>query len=123
MLSIVHLAPPTPGADLRELGRASLAVLAARDGFVRGSLGRATDDAEAWVLVTEWTTVGAYRRALGHGSVKMTATPLFYLADGRVSAFEQLVQVGPDGVLTEAGTDLADAADAAHAADPADERR
>lgn len=105
MLSVVHLTPAA-GTDLRELGRASLAVLARRPGFVRGSLGRATDDADAWVLVTEWDSVGSYRRALGNAEVKMTATPLFYLADGAVSGFEQLVTAGPDGIA-EGVTDLA----------------
>lgn len=107
MLSLVHLAPPEPGADLRSLGRASLEVLARRPGFVRGSLGRATDDADAWVLVTEWDTVGSYRRALGNAEVKMTATPLFYLADGAVSGFEQLVTAEP-GVVADGVTDLAE---------------
>jgi heme oxygenase (mycobilin-producing) len=107
VLSVVHLRPPTPGEDLRPLGRASLEVLSRRPGFVRGSLGRATDDAEAWVLVTEWDDVGSYRRALGNAEVKMTATPLFYLADGAVSGFEQLVTAGP-GTVADAGTDLAE---------------
>ena len=106
MLSVVHLTPPEPGTDLRTLGRASLEVLARRPGFVRGSVGRATDDADAWVLVTEWDTVGAYRRALGNAEVKMTATPLFYLADGAVSGFEQLVTADP-GRVTDGVTDLA----------------
>ena len=105
MLSVVHLTPAA-GTDLRGLGRASLEVLAGRPGFVRGSLGRATDDADAWVLVTEWDTVGSYRRALGNAEVKMTATPLFYLADGAVSGFEQLVTADPGGVADRV-TDLA----------------
>ncbi|MHA3703960.1 antibiotic biosynthesis monooxygenase family protein [Jatrophihabitans sp. YIM 134969] len=106
MLSVVHLAPPHAGADLRALGKASLEVLSRRPGFVRGSLGRATDDADAWVLVTEWDTVGSYRRALGNAEVKMTATPLFYLADGAVSGFEQLVTAEP-GRVADGATDLA----------------
>ena len=106
MLSVVHLDPPQAGADLRAPGRAALEVLSRRPGFVRGSLARATDDADAWLLVTEWESVGDYRRALGNAQVKLTATPLFHLADGAVSAFEQLTTATP-GALADHATDLA----------------
>ena len=38
-----------------------------------GSLGRAPDDQDLWVLATAWEGVGAYRRALSAYDVKMTA--------------------------------------------------
>ena len=42
----------------------ALAALGARPGYLRGQLGRAYDDPTRWTLVTEWVSVGAYRRAL-----------------------------------------------------------
>ena len=54
----------------------ALRLLAERPGFVRGSVGRSTDDAGSWLLLTEWESVGAYRRGLGGYQVKLHATPL-----------------------------------------------
>ena len=58
----------------------ALAALASCAGYERGGLGRALDsftDGEdtAWMLWTEWSDVGSYRRALSNFQVKM-ATPL-----------------------------------------------
>ena len=86
----------------------ALATLAARPGYVRGSGGRSTDDVRDWVAVTEWASVGAYRRALGNYDVKLNATPLLSQALDQPSAFEQLIAVGPDGVVTRAASDRAD---------------
>jgi heme oxygenase (mycobilin-producing) len=71
----------------------ALDALSARPGFVRGSLGRSTDDDTAWVLVTEWANVGSYRRALGDYDVKLRATPLLGRAIDLPSSFESLVDV------------------------------
>lgn len=70
--------------------QAALAAFAARPGYVRGRIGRAADDATAWLLTTEWDGVGSYRRSLGDFDVKVHAAPL--LAQGRdePSAFELL---------------------------------
>ena len=69
---------------------AALEVLATRPGFVRGRVGRAADDPRAWLLATEWDSVGSYRRSLSSYEVKVVATTL--LAEGRdePSAFEVL---------------------------------
>lgn len=82
-----------------------LVALAARPGYVRGSGGRSTDEAEAWVLVTEWASVGAYRRALGNYDVKMSATPVLARALDEPSGFEQLVEVTPDGTVSRTASD------------------
>jgi hypothetical protein len=66
-----------------------LDLLAAKPGFVRGRLGRATDDQTAWVLATEWDGAGAYRRALSSYEVKVLA-PLLGMARPEASAFEVL---------------------------------
>ncbi|MGH3744480.1 MAG: antibiotic biosynthesis monooxygenase family protein, partial [Mycobacteriales bacterium] len=90
-----------------ERGRAALAVLAERPGFVRGSLGRAADDPSAWVLVTEWAGVGAWRRALSSYDVKVHARPLLALGRDEPSAFEVLVAVDAEGTR-EHGSDRAE---------------
>ncbi len=80
----------------------ALAVFAARPGFVRGRLGRAADDETAWVLITEWEGVGAYRRSLSAYDVKLYAAPLLGLSRDEPSAFEVLHAVdtaGPDVTL------------------------
>jgi quinol monooxygenase YgiN len=74
--------------------QAALAAFAARPGYVRGRIGRAADDPTAWVLTTEWTGVGAYRRSLSAYDVKVDAAPLLSLGRDEPSAFEVLVSSG-----------------------------
>jgi hypothetical protein len=93
--------------DIEERGRTALAVLAVRAGFVRGSLGRAADDPSAWVLVTEWVGVGAWRRALSSYDVKVHASPLLALGRDEPSAFEVLVATDAEGTR-EQGSDRAE---------------
>lgn len=76
------------GDDLEERLGAALDALAARSGFVRGSIGRAVDDPQAWVLVTEWEGVGAYRRALSSYDVKVQAHQVLGEAIPEVGAYE-----------------------------------
>lgn len=73
-----------------ERADAALRALSARDGFVRARLGRAADDPRCWCLVTEWESVGAYRRALSAYDVKLYATPLLAEAIEEPSAYEVL---------------------------------
>jgi hypothetical protein len=92
MISIVRLAAADGIADEAEV---ALRVLAARPGFVRGSAGRAIDDPNRWVLITQWRDVGSYRRALGNYEVKVHAQPLLARSVDDVSAYEVLVDVTP----------------------------
>ncbi|HKT04062.1 MAG TPA: antibiotic biosynthesis monooxygenase family protein [Rugosimonospora sp.] len=87
--------------------RAALAALAARPGYLRGSLGRAYDDPECWCLYTEWESVGAYRRALSGYEVKVTATPLLAQSLDEPSAFEELAVAGPAGEVRVRTSDRA----------------
>ena len=98
MIVTIQLRQSGPRAEFQQQAEAALRVLSVRPGFVRGSVGRATDDAEAWLLLTEWESVGAYRRALGGYEVKLTATPLMATALDQPSAFEELLVLGGDGV-------------------------
>jgi heme oxygenase (mycobilin-producing) len=88
--------------EFTERASAALTALAARPGYLRGSLNRAYDDPEHWTLVTEWESVGAYRRALGAFEVKVNATPLLAQSLDEPSAFEELgsAPAGGETVLT-----------------------
>jgi quinol monooxygenase YgiN len=96
--------------DFAERAQAALAALAARPGYVRGSLGRSTDEPDAWVLLTEWENVGSYRRALGNYEVKLHATPLLSSALEGPGAFEALVEVASDGAVVSHESDRVDQA-------------
>ena len=86
---------------------AALAVLAARPGYLRGGLHRAYDDPAHWSLVTEWESVGAYRRALSAYEVKVTATPLLAESRDEPSAYETLASAAPGGAVQRRTSDLA----------------
>lgn len=63
-------------------------------GFLSGSVGRALDDPDLWVLDTRWESVGAYRRALSTYAIKMAVVPLLAQALDEPSAFEIIVGEG-----------------------------
>lgn len=86
---------------LREDLAAAHALLAARPGYVDGTLGRNLDDPDLWVLTTRWESVGAYRRALSSYEVKAGAVPILSAAIDEPSAYEI---VGPGSVLNVPGT-------------------
>ncbi len=105
MISVTHYR--SADAEFEARARDALAALAARPGFVRGSIGRSTDDPADWVLVTDWRDVGSYRRALGNYEVKVRATVVLGEALGLPSSFEPLVTVGADGGLVRRASDRA----------------
>jgi quinol monooxygenase YgiN len=111
VIAVLQFRPTEDEPTFLAQGQAALGAFAARPGFIRGTLGRATDDDTAWVLVTEWESVGAYRRGLGGYQVKLVATPFLAQALDRPSAFEALVSMGPDGVAEVRSSDRADDAD------------
>jgi heme-degrading monooxygenase HmoA len=69
---------------------AALEPLAQQRGHVSGRIGHNVDDPELWVLVTEWDSVGSYRRALSSYDVKMTAPEALAHAVQEPSAYEVL---------------------------------
>jgi quinol monooxygenase YgiN len=105
--------PEGDGAAFLPRAQAALAAFAARPGYVRGRIGRAADDPTAWVLTTEWDSVGAYRRSLSAYDVKVDAAPLLSLGRDEPSAFEVLhaddATVG-GGATTSGSRRAADAA-------------
>ena len=89
--------------------RAAIAVLAERDGFIDAALGQCVDDAGLRTIVTRWTSVGAYRRALSNPDVKMTAIPFLSLAIDEPSAFEVVHARTPEGAVDAVSGLAADA--------------
>ncbi len=67
---------------------AAHALLAARPGYVDGTVGRNVDDPSLWVLQTRWADIGSYRRALSAYDVKLGAVPLLSRALDEPSAYE-----------------------------------
>jgi hypothetical protein len=102
MISVTHFR-----GDVFERARSALAALAARPGYLRGSLARSTDDPDAWLLLTEWENIGSYRRALGNYEVKLHATPLLADAVDVPSGFESLLDVAPGGAAEAHASDRA----------------
>ncbi|GAA0431477.1 hypothetical protein Aca07nite_18200 [Actinoplanes capillaceus] len=94
--------PPETQDVFRDQAHAALAALARTPGYRSGRLTRALEDPAGWILVTEWESVGAYRRALGAFDVKVSATPLLALSLDEPSAFETLAEAAPgeDVVIT-----------------------
>jgi quinol monooxygenase YgiN len=70
---------------------AALEPLQQQRGHVSGRIGHNVDDPELWVLVTEWESVGAYRRALSSYDVKVSAVPTLSRALDEPSAYETVV--------------------------------
>lgn len=86
--------------------KAALQALSACTGFVRGRVGASMDDPQWRVLVTEWDSVGSYRRALSNFDVKMYGTPLLSRALAEPAAFE--ISIAADGnQLSEYSSDRA----------------
>ncbi|MFY1672591.1 antibiotic biosynthesis monooxygenase [Plantactinospora sp. WMMB334] len=90
-----------------ERAHAALAALAARPGYRRGRLLRALDDPRHWCMITEWESVGTYRRALGAFDVKIHATPLLAESLDEPSAYETLASAEPDGQVDVTPSDRA----------------
>ena len=93
--------------DFERDAEVALRALAARPGYLGGSVGRSTDDEGAWVIECRWADVGSYRRALGSYDVKLNATPLLARATDLPSAFEALVSVEGDGTAALRASDRA----------------
>ena len=94
-------------APFTERAHSGLAALAACPGYRRGQLLRALDEPRHWCLVTEWESVGSYRRALGAFDVKIHAAPLPAESLDEPSAYEALATAGPDGRVEVAQSDRA----------------
>lgn len=99
--------PPDTQDGFLTRAYAALTALAASTGYVSGRLARALDDPAHWTLLTEWESVGAYRRALGGFDVKVNATPLLAESIDEPSAFETLASASPGGEIVVESSDRA----------------
>lgn len=90
-----------------ERAHAALAALAARPGYRRGRLLRALDDPRHWCLLTEWESVGSYRRALSDFDVRIAAVPLLAESVDEPSAYESLATAAPGGPVAVGHSDRA----------------
>jgi hypothetical protein len=84
---------PQDAVSFRTRAEQALGAFADRPGFLRGHVGRAADDPALWTIVTEWDSVGSFRRSLSSFDVKMYAAPLLAEAVEEPSAYELLVSV------------------------------
>ena len=100
--------PPERGEDFAVRARTALAALAAWPGYRRGQLGRSVDEPEYWCLVTEWESIGTYRRALSAYEVKVHATPLLAESIDEPSGYEVLARTDESGEVVTATSDRAE---------------
>jgi quinol monooxygenase YgiN len=98
---------PARATDFTARAHTALATLAARPGYVRGRLGRSLDEPTHWCLVTEWESVGTYRRALSTYEVKVEAMPLLAESLDEPSAYEVLASTDEAGEVVVATSDRA----------------
>jgi quinol monooxygenase YgiN len=105
MLVVTRFIVEDAEAAFVQQAHAALAALGARPGYLRGRLARSVDEPAHWTIVTEWESVGAYRRALSAFDVKMYATPLLARSLDEPSAFEVLADVAAGGAVTVSESD------------------
>lgn len=92
MLAITRATVPAEQeATFLAAAQETLGLLADRDGFRRGHVGRAMDDPTLWVLSTEWDGVGSYRRGLSAYDVKVAIAPLMAYVVNEPSAYQTVV--------------------------------
>ena len=86
--------PEAKTADFEVQGKAAVAMLGAREGFISADFGRNIDEPELWTITTRWRDVGSYRRALQGYESKMVVVPLLSLAIDEPSAYDEARLVG-----------------------------
>lgn len=75
---------------------AVLAALADQPGFRHGQVARSLDDDARWVLVTEWESVGSYRRGLSAYDVKIAFADLLPFVVNEPSAYDVVTTTRSD---------------------------
>jgi len=77
-------------AELVEL----IGVLATQPGFRYARAGRCLDEPDVWILLSEWNSVGTYRRAMSSHAVKTSGYPVFIRIVDEPGAFELVLSTG-----------------------------
>ena len=98
---------PEQVAEFVPRAERALALLTESAGCLHGSLGRAVDEGEHWVLVVRFASVTAYRRALSPFPVREHVIPLLSEALTDSPAAFELLAEATDGAVTNHPTLLA----------------
>ena len=69
-------------------------ILATQPGFLSARAGRCLDERDVWILLSEWNSVGTYRRALSSHAVKTSGYPVFVRVVDEPGAYELLLSKG-----------------------------
>ncbi|QUQ67981.1 antibiotic biosynthesis monooxygenase [Kutzneria sp. CA-103260] len=93
--------PEAEAAEFTATARHALELLTAQPGCRTGRLGRATDAADRWVLVVEFDSVVAYRRAMSPFPVREVVVPLLSRALADEPAAFELTVSAADGRADE----------------------
>ncbi|MBW4721768.1 antibiotic biosynthesis monooxygenase family protein [Saccharothrix obliqua] len=110
MLLVCRFTVPEPAvAEFTARAERALELLTARPGCVRGSLGRALDEADRFVLTVEFESVVAYRRAMSPFEVREHVVPLLSEASVEPAAFEPLLVADGGAVRRRTSLVAADA--------------
>lgn len=83
-----------PDRKVREELSVLIAVLATLPGFRSARAGRCIDEPDLWLLLSEWDSVGTYRRALSSHAVKTSGHPVFVRVVDEPGAYEVLLSSG-----------------------------
>lgn len=84
------LVPESESGPFLAAAEAALAALAARPGFHWGRVARSLDDPGRWVLASEWSAVGDYRRGLSAYDVKVALAAVMPYVDNEPGAYDVL---------------------------------
>lgn len=87
----------------------ALSAISQRPGFLRGWVGRATDDIGLHTLTLEFDSVGAARRALSNHDVRYAAWELLGQAVDEPTSFEVLVSSSDGHIVRNESAVAADA--------------
>lgn len=69
-------------------------VLATQPGFRYARAGRCLDEPDVWILLSEWNSVGTYRRAMSSYAVKTSGYPVFIRILDEPGAYEVVLSTG-----------------------------
>lgn len=75
-----------------------ITVLSTKSGFLAGEVLRYVDSGERVVIVTSWSDVGSYRRALSSTESKMQVWPFLADALDEPGAYEVLLELNPGAI-------------------------
>ncbi len=76
----------------------ALEVLQLKPGFIDANVLHSADDAQRFIVKTNWKDVGSYRKALGSTEAKLQVWPFLAGMHDEVSAFENLLHVDANSV-------------------------